>query len=209
ALAITERLYGPSHENLAAALNTLALQYFEQNRWPEALEASRRAAAINIDLARQGKRSGPTEGGQKASSFRRLVPAAFDVGASDPALANESFIAAQRALETEASAALSQLAARFATRDPAFAQLMRERQDLVQEFGERDKQLIAAVAKPPEGRNPLGEAALRSRIAEINARLDSIDQALGAQFPDYAALAKPSPLSIADVQALLAADEVL
>ena len=209
ALAITERLYGPSHENLAAALNTLSLHYIEQNRWPEALEASRRATTISVDLARQGKRSGPTEGGQKASSFRRLIQAAFNARATDPALANEGFIAAQRALETEAAAALSQLAARFAARAPAFAQLIRERQDLMQEFGERDKLLIAAVANSPDRRDSAAEAALRSRIAEINARLDAIDQTLGAQFPDYAALAKPSPLSIPDVQALLAPDEVL
>ena len=103
ALGITERLYGPNHENVAAALNTLALQYIEQNRWPEALEAARRAAAISVDLARQGKRSGPTEGGQKSSSFRRLVQAAFNAGAADPALADEGFISAQRALETEAA----------------------------------------------------------------------------------------------------------
>lgn len=209
ALAITERLYGPSHENVAAALNTLALQYIEQSRWPEALETSRRAAAISVNLARQGKRSGPTEGGQKASSFRRLVQAAFNAGATNPALANDGFISAQRALETEAAAALSQLAARFATRDPRFAQMIRERQDLVQEFGERDKALIAAVAKPPEARDLAGEAELRSRIGQINARLDAIDQTLGAEFPDYTGLAKPSPLSIADVQALLGPDEVL
>jgi CHAT domain-containing protein/tetratricopeptide (TPR) repeat protein len=209
ALAITERLYGPSHENLAAALNTLALHFIEQNRWAEALAASRRAAAISVDLARQGKRSGPTEDGQKGSSFRRLIQAAFNAGAADPALADEGFLAAQRALETEAAAALSQLAARFASRAPAFAELVRERQDLTQEFAERDKLLIAAVANSPERRDPAAETTLRSRIAEIDARLDAIDQALGAQFPDYAALAKPSPLSIPEVQALLAPDEVL
>ncbi len=209
ALGITERLYGPNHENVAAALNTLALQYIEQNRWPEALEASRRSAAISTDLARQGKQAGPTEGGQKASSFRRLVQAAFNASATDPALVNEGFISAQRALETEAATALSQLAARYATRDPAFARLIRERQDLVQEFNERDRLLIAAVAKSPDGRNPAGETALRSRIGEINARLDAIDQALGTQFPDYAGLAKPSPLAITEVQALLAPHEVL
>jgi CHAT domain-containing protein/Tfp pilus assembly protein PilF len=209
AFGITQRLYGPNHENVAAALNTLALQYIEQNRWSEALEATRRAAAIGVDLARQGKPTGPTEGGQKSSSFRRLVQAAFNAGAADPALADEGFISAQRALETEAANALSQLAARFATSNPAFATLMRERQDLLQEFAERDKLIIAAVARSPDQRDPASEIALRSRIDEINARLDAIDQQLGAQFPGYASLAKPSPLSIAETQALLAPDEVL
>lgn len=209
ALGITERLYGPSHENVAAALNTLVLLYIQQARWPEALAASRRAAAISVALARQGKRSGPTEGGQKASSFRRLVQAAYGDGVAAPALANESFIVAQRALQSEAAAALSQLAARFASRDPGFAQLIRERQDLVQEYGERDKLLVAALSKPPRDREASGEAALRSRIAAINKRLDIVNQTLSAQYPDYASLAKPSPLSVQQVQALLTPDEVL
>jgi CHAT domain-containing protein/tetratricopeptide (TPR) repeat protein len=208
-LAITERLYGPGHESVAAALNTLVLQYIEQSRWPEALQAAQRAAAINIELARQGKPGGPTEGGQKASAFRRLVQAAYGKDASDPTLANEGFVAAQRALDSEAASALSQLAARFSSRDPAFAQLVRERQDLVKESGERDKLLIAALSKPADGRDRDGEAALRSRMGAISSRLDAIDRELAAKFPDYAALARPVPLSIADVQTVLAPDEVL
>jgi tetratricopeptide (TPR) repeat protein len=125
ALSINERLYGASHSTVAAALNTLVLQYIEQQRWDEALAASRRSTAISVELDRRGKMSAPSESGQRASAMRRFVQVAYVVGAADPALMNESYIAAQRALETEAALALSQVAARYAIGDDALAALLR------------------------------------------------------------------------------------
>ena len=122
---------------------------------------------------------------------------------------NEGYIAAQRALDTNAALALSQLAARHATGEGALAGLLRERQDLVQELEGRDKLLIAAVAKTPDQRDRAGEDRLKSRIEEIGGRIDEIDRSLNKQAPEYAALSKPTPISIADTQALLKPDEAL
>jgi CHAT domain-containing protein/tetratricopeptide (TPR) repeat protein len=209
ALVINERLYGPDHATVAAALNTLVLQYISQQRWRDALETSRRAAKLHVQLAARGKVSPPSEGGQRGSPFRRLVQAAHSLDPSDPALMDESYMAAQRALHTDASLALSQLAARHGAGSGALASLVREQQDLLQELEARDRLLVAAVAKPPSQRDGNGEAALRARVAEIASRMDEIGLQLGRQFPGYAALSQPAPLSIAATQALLQPDEAL
>jgi CHAT domain-containing protein len=104
---------------------------------------------------------------------------------------------------------LSQLAARYAIGDDALALLLRERQDLAVELEGRDKLLVAAVAKTPGQRDRSAEEAARSRMAAIAARLEAIDKALAERFPQYTALARPNPLSIAQTQALLRPDEAL
>ena len=209
ALGINERLYGANHDTIAAALNTLVLHYIQQQRWPDALGPARRSAAISVQLSDRSKVRAPSEGGHTGSAFRRLVQVAYGAGASSSELMNEGYIAAQRALDTNAALALSQLAARHATGEGAVAGLLRERQDLVQELEGRDKLLIAAVAKTPDQRDRAGEDRLKSRVEEIGGRIDAIDRSLNKQAPEYAALSKPTPISIADTQALLKPDEAL
>ena len=53
------------------------------------------------------------------------------------------------------------------------------------------------------------EAENVARLAAIDDRIAEIDKRLAADFPDYAALASPAPLSVEDVQAQLGADEAL
>jgi len=209
ALSINERLYGASHSTVAAALNTLVLQYIGQQRWDEALAASRRSTAISVELGRRGKTNAPSETGQRASAMRRFVQIAHAVGAADADLMNESYITAQRALETGAALALSQLAARYAIGDDALAVLLRERQDLAAEFESRDKLLVVAVARAPSQRDRVAEDGARSRMVAIGLRMDAIDKALAEAFPQYTALARPNPLSITQTQALLRPDEAL
>ena len=48
-----------------------------------------------------------------------------------------------------------------------------------------------------------------ARLATIDARIREIDRRLAADFPDYAALARPQPLGVEQVQAELRADEAL
>ena len=53
------------------------------------------------------------------------------------------------------------------------------------------------------------ETALAGRLAAIDKRLAEIDRRFARDFPDFAALASPAPVSLADVQAQLRADEAL
>lgn len=209
ALAINERLYGETHTSIVAALNTLVQQYISEKRWPEALTSARRAAAIATELQRFAKTRIPSEEGQGGSPFRRLVQAAYGAGASDPALMNEAYVAAQRALETEAALALSQLAVRYASGNSDLARLLRERQDLTQEAEQRDRRLIMAVALPRDQRNGQAEQQLKARVKDIGGRIAEIDATLADKFAQYATLSKPQPATIAETQALLQPGEAV
>src|SRR5262245_12867347 len=101
------------------------------------------------------------------------------------------------------------MAARSAKGSPELSVLVRERQDLVGEWQAKDKQLIAAKSEPPAKRKAAAEKALSDRLAVIDTRLAAIGARLAKDFPDYAALANPAPVSVAEVQAELGADEAL
>ena len=69
-----------------------------------------------------------------------------------------------------------------------------------------------ALPGPPSGPidcHAANEKALRDRLTAIDAHLAEIDVSLAADFPDYAALASPKPISVADVQSNLRDDEAL
>jgi hypothetical protein len=53
------------------------------------------------------------------------------------------------------------------------------------------------------------EAVNVARLDYIEKRIGALDQRLKSEFPDYAALVSPTPLSVADVQALIGRDEAL
>jgi hypothetical protein len=101
------------------------------------------------------------------------------------------------------------MATRSAKGSHALADLVRERQDLVGEWQAKDRQLIAAKSEPPDNRKGDAEKALADRLGVIDTRLAEIDRRFKQDFPDYAALASPTPLSVTDVQTQLAADEAL
>src|SRR5262245_29539277 len=123
--------------------------------------------------------------------------------------AAEMFETAQWAQGSEAAASLAQMAARSAMGSPELGVVVRERQDLSSEWHAKDKQLIAAKSEEPTKRNASAEKALSDRLTVIDTRLNAIDALLAKDFPDYAALASPSPVSVAEMQAQLGADEAL
>ena len=86
---------------------------------------------------------------------------------------------------------------------------MREQQDLVSEWLTKGKLLIAAKSIEPTNRKADAEKALADRIADIDTRLSEINRQLARDFPDYIALASPTPVSVAEVQAQLGSNETL
>jgi hypothetical protein len=165
----------------------------------------------DVGQALSGKRKGEAE--QYSGDFKALVKVAHRLAVQDRAqhagLAAEMFRTAQWASGSEAAASLAQMAARGARGDARLAALVRERQDLVEEWQKRDGLRSAAVSQSPDQRDKTAEAANVTRLAAIDARIGGIDKQLIAEFPDYAALAKPTPLTIAEVRAQLGADEAL
>ncbi len=123
--------------------------------------------------------------------------------------AAETFQTAQWALSSDAAASMAQMAARSATGSAELAALVRQRQDLVGDWQAQEKLLIAARGQEPAKRNAAAEKALADSLAGMDARLAAIDGRLKTEFPDYDALARPTPASVAEVQAQLGANEAL
>ena len=63
--------------------------------------------------------------------------------------------------------------------------------------------------KEPSKRDAAAEQRIRDRIAAIAKERDDLGKTFAQEFPDYAALSNPQPLTVKDVQALLADDEAI
>ena len=217
-LAIHEKALGPEHPDVGTALNNLALLAFAQGDWAQAAEYWRRSTGVIQRRAQRGL-AGAAEGSSKGEAqrlgwqFAGLVKTTHRLATQGrvelEAQAGAMFETAQWAQGSEAAASLAQMAARSAKGSPQLGLLVRERQDLVSEWQAKDKQLIAAKSEEPAKRNATAEKALSDRLAAIDTRLAAIDAGLAKDFPDYAALASPAPVSVAEVQAELGADEAL
>jgi CHAT domain-containing protein len=189
--------------------------YKERGKVTEALAYSRTASAAVIRHAQiegaGAQQSGSAKGlvAQRADYFRSHVAILWAVARKgtepEPTLAHEAFEIAQWAAHSSAASALAQMAVRQAKGEGALAEAVRERQDLERQWLAADGRLNGAVAK---GDVQLA-SALRSELTALNVKFTDVDGRLARDFPDYAELSNPKPLSIAGVQALLGEDEAL
>jgi CHAT domain-containing protein/tetratricopeptide (TPR) repeat protein len=221
ALSIRTEALGPDHPDVGGSFNNLAGLYFERGDWKTATTYWRQSTDLLIRRSKRGAEpiGGALTGQRKSDAARHtyqfggLVKATYRLAQGDKTQKqlseHESFKVAQWAQSSEAAASLAQMAARQARGDNALARLVRERQDLVGEWQTRDRALITARSAQQERRNAGAEQAIGSRLAAIDGRVGEIDKTLAKDFPDYAALAGAEPLTIAEVQALLRADEAL
>lgn len=221
AVAIDELTLSAAHPSLASHLNNLGWLYVVQQRWQEALSVFKRATGI------YAKRFGDTSEGlleadhrraaallKAGDAFQNYVQSAFRlVPGLHPQLRaatiSDAFIVAQWARHSEAAASLAQMAARTNTGSPKLAKLVRETQDLENEWQRKDKLLITARSQAATERNATGEKVLIDRVAAIEARLDKVAQRLAKEFPNYASLSRPKPISAGEAQSQLRDDEAL
>jgi hypothetical protein len=203
ALAARERALPPNHPKIAESLGSLGLLLSQQGDWSTAFDYARRATAAVI------ARGTPAENTERARNERRgetgyfsvYVVAAHRVGANDPALLRESYEMAQRASQTDAAISLNQMAARRGS----LSDFIRLRQDY-QAWRERAEALLIDEL----ARGDVKEIDhRRQQLADLANSFRPIDDEITRQFPQYAAVVTPKPLSIAETQALLGADEAL
>src|SRR5262249_3191631 len=205
-LAIQEMALGPEHPELATVLNNLAQLALAHGEWAQAAGYWRRSTGVIQSRARRGL-AGTAEGSFKGeaqrlgSRFAGLVKMTHRLATQGhielEAQARAMFETAQWARGSEAAASLAQMAARSAKGSPELSLLVRERQDLVSEWQAKDKQLIAAKSQEPAKRKAEAEKTLSDRLSAIDTRLAAIDARFTKDFPDYAALASPAPVSAA------------
>jgi len=216
-----KRVLDPEHPRVVTELMDLAGLYFNQGDWVRAAEVLQRSTSITarrLSLGMQGLAPASTKMmkdmvGEWRHEFWLLVKAAslltrYD-SAFDAELTREMFKPAQWAIGTEAARSLAQMAARGTGADPELAALVRKREDLIPEWQKRDALRNTALALAPDKRNAKAEAENLTRLSAIEARIREISERLAVEFPDYAALASPQPLSIEEVQGLLGTDEAV
>ena len=194
-LRIFEKALGPDHPDVEIPLNKLEVLYSDQRRYGEALPLIRRTVA------------------HKTAATWALLPVLFGAQAEKLIPADEAvddgLNVVQRALRTSAGEALNALAARFSAGGGRLAELVRKDQDLANEAAALDKAIIAAVSKEPSRRDAAAEQKIKDRIAAITQERDDLGKVFAREFPDYAALSRPEPLTVKDIQPLLAEDEAL
>jgi tetratricopeptide (TPR) repeat protein len=236
-LAIDETTFGTDNAHVAGALNNIALLYQDQGRYTDAEPLYKRALQINTKFLGPDYPETVTSLNNLAGLYKDeghyadALPivqslinqnhavkfVALDVlyGSRSQNLIAQtdalesSYIVSQHAISSAAGNAVSQFAARFAAGSNELAGLVRKDQDLSGEADRLDKNIIAAVSKPPAERNPTREGQIRKRLDEIKTERDKLQDIFNKRFPDYTALSKPPPLSIKETQALLADDEAL
>jgi CHAT domain-containing protein len=195
ALTVREKAVGAAHPLVAASLNNLAILYGEQHRYADALPLIQRTIA------------------QKAATAGAALPILFGAQAVKLLTAEEAFDnglnVTQHAQQTAAGDALNALAVRFSAGNDRLAGLVRKDQDLANEAAVLDKAILATVSKQQPQNSASNEQKVRDRIAAIAKERNDLGKVFARDFPDYAALSKPEPLTAKDIQGLLAADEAL
>jgi CHAT domain-containing protein len=205
ALPIAEAKLGPGDYLTLATYLNLAELASRRGQWDLALDLLRRAAKA---AQAQGAAQNARALGLDALLVQALRHAA-DAQPTDATLLDEAFRAAQRAHETQVGAAVAQMAARFAAGTDAMAGAIRRAQDLKSRVDTMDKLVSAELGKPDAQRNEATLGRLRADYAAAKTDLDAANAALTRNFPTYAELSKPAPLSVVETQALLRPDEAL
>jgi CHAT domain-containing protein/Flp pilus assembly protein TadD len=194
-LAILQKAFGPDHPEVSYPLNNLAKLYWTEDRYANALPFARQVIASGRAIP--------------ASVLPALLGAERDKLISHETALDNSLNVVQHASQTAAGEALNALAMRFSAGNDRLAELVRKDQDLVGEAGKLETAISAAVSTEPARRDAAKERRIRDRIAAITKERDDLQAVFTRDFPDYAALSKPQPLMLKDIQALLADDEAV
>jgi CHAT domain-containing protein/Tfp pilus assembly protein PilF len=209
ALTIAQAKLGPRHQTSIETMADLAAVDSHESKWPDALAMLRRAsAAMNGQQADGNNRA---QFARLAGLDTALIEAVWHVadGRPDDPAKNEAFEAAQRAHETQAGAALAQMAARFGAGNDAIASVVRRQQDLKATLNSLDQRIATELGAPDGKRNDALIASLHAESARARQSFDQTSAQIAREFPAYAELSSPAPLSVAQTQALLRPDEAL
>jgi CHAT domain-containing protein/Tfp pilus assembly protein PilF len=212
---IAEKTYGPDHPTTAERKAAIALNAFRQTNLTDASQEIDQATNI---LEKRNK-VGPdrsllsstqeTADLKKQSDIFRLYVVIANRKETNDGLLNTAFEKAQRALKTDADAALSQMAARLAAGSDDLARLLRERQDLLLARDAANKRLVADLSAPHVRAGNGGAEVERNIIAGYNEKLGVIAEKARSEFHRFTTDISSEPISIRETQDLLQDDEAL
>ncbi|MBL6938463.1 MAG: CHAT domain-containing protein [Alphaproteobacteria bacterium] len=203
ALALDQKLFGDTAPTARAELR-VGQFYAEQQVYPAAVKSFRDAIAI---LAKD-----PVARTEVVSD--QIVPflaAASALGVQDPAqkaaLDADMFRAMQLVNSGIADQTIARVAAREAAGDPALAKMVADLQAAETLRDNARLELVAENAKPNEERNGAAVAKYEADLKASQANVDALMANVAKAYPDYAKLADPGPVALADFQRQLAPGE--
>jgi CHAT domain-containing protein/tetratricopeptide (TPR) repeat protein len=219
--AIARAALGPDHPQVAQEALALARAHGASKDYIAALPLLRGA----LDgLQRQVRRGAQTREGQLGDVTTRelvllravtsdFINTSMKVLTADQTngveLVRQIFLAGQWR-PSPVSQSLLAMSVRSLKSESPLAPLMRERQDLVAEWQDRNGRLMAQLTSPNmKAGSVAGVKEVLARLQAIDARIGDLDQRLTKEFPDYARLINPRPLEISEVQGLLHHNEAL
>jgi CHAT domain-containing protein/tetratricopeptide (TPR) repeat protein len=210
ALRGLERGFGASHTKLTDTLVSLGELELAAGRANQAVGVFERAVAVELAgrnrvgaTSRQDHRQSAAE----RRAFFGLLEALWKAGGGQvPALTMRALEMGQWNTMSSAAMALAALGARAGASDPALAALTRERQDLTADWQATDKAITALLSESGQ-RDLAREKGLREHLAAAETRLAAIDQELQLKFPRFGDLAKPAPLKVEELRAMLRPNE--
>ncbi|KRQ96563.1 hypothetical protein CQ12_08875 [Bradyrhizobium jicamae] len=236
-LAIREKVLGREHPDVARSLNNLADLYERHGRYAEAQPLFERALAIRERAVGPDHPDTATSTNNLASFYQAsgrpgdalpLVQRLIGNGRAQPRAAlpvladaerqhlmprdkavNDMLSVIQRGTQSSVASAVNKLAVRLAAGSDRLAELVRRDQDLATEAEALDKSVVAAVSKERSKRDAASEQRARARLAAVATERASLQKTLSAEFPNYAALSNPSPMTVKEIQSLLSENEAL
>ena len=206
---------GDKHYNTAAARGVLALSLASLDQREPALNAFSKAVPILLSRSRQSDDESSTQG----ASEQRLglilesyigVLAAIRGTELETKIdaAAEAFRIADVARSRSVQRALAASGARAAAREPGLADLVRE-QDTQKQVAALFGLLAQVQSAPSDQRDPKAVLNLRTRIDQLRSARAALAEEIEKQFPDYADLINPKPVTIEAARATLAPGEAL
>jgi CHAT domain-containing protein/Tfp pilus assembly protein PilF len=236
-LAIREKVLGRDHADVARSLNNLADLYERQGRYADAEPLYQRALTIRDKALGSDHPDTSTSRNNLASLYQAkgrtadalpLVERAIASGRAPLRVAlpvlfaaqhqqimpaekalDDALNAVQRGAQSSAATAVNKLSVRLAAGSDHLAELVRTDQDLTAEAEALDKAIVAAVSKEPSKRDAAAEQRARDRLAIISPERANLQKTLASEFPDYAALSNPLPITAKEIAALLSSDEAM
>lgn len=213
---LAEGRLGSTHPALISPSIRIGRTYMVRHNWISAYEYMKLASEIAQQQEKYIKERTTLSGDKRPwnefeSPYASAVKAAYRIeGARQAADVKDAvFKLSQLAIQTDASSALGQMAARFASGSGPLATLVRERQDLTNQRRAAESRLFLERGVPAETAGARADAEASSAFSAIEAQLRLIDDRLRQEFPQFAALANPEPMTISETQAQLRPNEVL
>lgn len=230
ALKGRERLLGAKHPKTAEVMVNLCELLREKHEFSDAEKCFRRSLEIYADwsglgdmkagqsligvgraLVGTGNFSAALPFFRKATSVGITERTDFLVAlrAVNQSDAAESFEVMQRVQHSKVGTAVNQIAARLSSSTGTLAETIRLEQDLTKRQEGLGRAALERMSRSKGAKETEFDKEIQEQLREIENQLLRVQNKIRSEFPEYADLLYPEPLSVLEVQSMLSEDEAV